>query len=412
MTRKVDYLFLRKGSQNWHLKLQYPGDLGQKIGRKRIEKSLGTPDRAQAEILALPYIQEHKVQLLHGRKDFRIVWKHRFEPGRQHVGPAGERIIATDRELIYLDPQGVITKRAPNGDHFIPVPPLPQQKAAVRREELRRRGVRNSDDSIIDTYLKHSNVTGYNEQEARAVWSLYKELTNGKPLREATRDDGRKIVQYFEDNGLKSATIQKKIGWLNAAINLAIEETKLSFNPFSAIVPKRTDAERRLPLSETDLKLVKANMDRLNPSDQVLLRFLATTGARLSEAFEVQSEQKERGCRYVIIGRKTPQSHRRVPLPAAVLPFLPCQIDGQQFQGTARSASKRLNRFLDDIGITDPRKVIHSLRHRAQDRLRAAGCPIDYRWALLGHEEKTIAEGYGLGFPVPALKRWIDKIGF
>jgi transposase-like protein len=39
------------------------------------------------------------------------------------------------------------------------------------------------------------------------------------------------------------------------------------------------------------------------------------------------------------------------------------------------AASKRLNRFLDDIGITDPRKVAHSLRHRAQDRLRAAGCP-------------------------------------
>jgi hypothetical protein len=38
--------------------------------------------------------------------------------------------------------------------------------------------------------------------------------------------------------------------------------------------------------------------------------------------------------------------------------------------------------------------------------------PIDYRWALLGHEKKTVAEGYDLGFPVPLLKRWIDKIGF
>jgi len=36
--------------------------------------------------------------------------------------------------------------------------------------------------------------------------------------------------------------------------------------------------------------------------------------------------------------------------------------------------------FLDDCGIADPRKVVHSLRHRAQDRLRAAGCPEDVRW--------------------------------
>jgi hypothetical protein len=68
-------------------------------------------------------------------------------------------------------------------------------------------------------------------------------------------------------------------------------------------------------------------------------------------------------------------------------------------------------RFLNDCGITVPRKVVHSLRHRAQDRLRAAGCPEDVRWALLGHEERTVAAGYGEGFPVPQLKKWIDRIG-
>jgi hypothetical protein len=30
----------------------------------------------------------------------------------------------------------------------------------------------------------------------------------------------------------------------------------------------------------------------------------------------------------------------------------------------------------------------------------------------LGHEEKTVAAGYGVGHPVPMLKLWIDKIGF
>jgi hypothetical protein len=55
--------------------------------------------------------------------------------------------------------------------------------------------------------------------------------------------------------------------------------------------------------------------------------------------------------------------------------------------------------------------VVHSLRHRARDRLRGAGCPEDVRWALLGHEEKTVAAGFGEGFPVPLLRKWIDKIG-
>ena len=127
-------------------------------------------------------------------------------------------------------------------------------------------------------------------------------------------------------------------------------------------------------------------------------------------------EEKEKGCRYVIVGKKTEQSLRRVPLPTTLLPFLPKTITGPLFPLTTHdppdAASKRLNQFLDDCGIADPRKVVHSLRHRAQDRLRAAGCPEDVRWAILGHEEETVAAGYGEGFPVPLLRRWIDKIGF
>jgi hypothetical protein len=41
----------------------------------------------------------------------------------------------------------------------------------------------------------------------------------------------------------------------------------------------------------------------------------------------------------------------------------------------------------------------------------AAG-PSNTRWAILGHEEKTVAAGYGESFPVPLPKTWIDKIEF
>ena len=36
----------------------------------------------------------------------------------------------------------------------------------------------------------------------------------------------------------------------------------------------------------------------------------------------------------------------------------------------------------------------------------------DVRWAILGHEEEAVAAGYGEGFPVTLLRKWIDKIGF
>ncbi len=368
-------------------------------------------------------IAEHKAKLLEGRLRLETTWQYQFEPGREHVSPDGQRIIATDRELLYLNHNGAITKTAPNGGTAFQ---LVGRKLTLRsvveaitgdqspfNDGVRlRRQERTADDTIIETYLEHANITGHSERETRAVWALYKQLTDGRPLKDATRDDGRKVVQHFERQGLRSATIQKKITWLNAAVNLAIKESKLTFNPFSSIVPKRDDKQKRLPLSEADIKNAKLEFAQLDEKDQLLFRLLAATGMRLSEAFEIDSEMKERGCRYVIIGKKTPQSHRRVPLPAAVLPYLPKVIKGPLFEGGTPAASKRLNKFIRRIGIGDKSKVLHSLRHRAQDRLRAAGCPVDYRWALLGHEEETVAEGYGLGFPVPMLKKWIDRIGF
>jgi integrase len=407
---KTDFIFQREGSDNWWIKLR--------SGGQRIERSLGTPDRQLADVLAAPMVAEHKARLLEARPRIEPTWRHELEPGREHVGPDGGRIFATDRELYHLDAQGVTIRTIPNGGpafQLSSVPrlglflPVPIEVTDAKRPIL---AVKNSDDAIFETYLNHAGIDGYFRREAEAVWALYKTLTNSKPLKDATRDDGRKLVAYFEGQKLKSATIQKKLAWPTAAVNLAIKEGRLRFNPFSSIVPKRDDKQTRLPLNEADIKNVQSNLDRLDKGDQVLFRLLATTGMRLSEAFEIDDEMKERGCRYVIVGKKTEQSMRRVPLPAGVLPHLPKSIKGRLFEGGAPAASKRLNRFLNDCGIADARKVVHSLRHRAQDRLRAAGCPEDVRWAILGHEERTVAAGYGEGFPVPLLRQWIDKIGF
>jgi hypothetical protein len=122
---KRDYLFRRPGSQNWWIKLQAPSN---------IEKSLGTPDRAQAEILALPYIQDHKTRLFEARPGIKVSWLHRFAPGQEHVTPDGERVVADDRELIFLNHNGAIIRKEPNGEFAVGLHPLKEQKAIVRLE--------------------------------------------------------------------------------------------------------------------------------------------------------------------------------------------------------------------------------------------------------------------------------------
>jgi integrase len=418
MTRKTDYLFQRPDSSNWWIKLQSPG--------KRVEKSLRTSDRKEAEIIALPMIAHHKAALLAVRPRVETVWRYEFEPSADmQNAPNRERVLASAIELKFYGPNGKLLRTTPNGgpavrivnlQHRLGIPFVDERMIGVVTEKARAKP-KTDDDKVLETYIEHRKITGYIEREARDVWALFKTLTDGKPLKDCDRDDGRKLVTHFEAQGLKSATIEKKIAWLNAAVNLAIREGRLKFNPFASIVPRVRDKTRRLPLADADIKAIKRNLARLDEADQLLVRLLASTGMRLSEAFEIDGEEKERGVRYVIVGKKTDQSLRRVPLPAAVLPDLPKTIKGPLFvrkknKDRSDAASKRLNRFLDDCGITDPRKVVHSLRHRAQDRLRAAECPEDIRWSILGHEEETVADSYGTGFSVPQLKKWIDKIGF
>ena len=215
-----------------------------------------------------------------------------FPPGL-HVGPDGGRLFATERELHHLDANGAVIRSEANGQLGYRTVNLPIGAVVhfgnptLPMSEMRRMGpvfdlskmmrpkvpTKDGDDVIFETYLQHANVTGYYEREARTTWALFKSLCN-KPLKAATRDDGRKVVQHFEAQNLKSASIRKKIGWLNAAVNLAIKEGRLTFNPFSSIVPKRDDEERRLPLDDADMQNLKRNLGRLDESEQLLFRLL------------------------------------------------------------------------------------------------------------------------------------------
>src|SRR5207237_1098605 len=186
---------------------------------------------------------------------------------------------------------------------------------------------------------------------------------------------------------LKSATAHRRMVPMVALCNLAIAEGKLTFNPFTGCTPKRNDSKRVFPFSDADMEIIRANLGKLDERDALLVRVLATMGVRRGEAFAIDREQTENGVRFVIVGSKTDQSLRRVPLPADLLKHLPKKISGPLFAGRLDSAGKRLRKWLGDIGISDTAKApMHSFRHRAKDKLRAAGAPLDVQYELLGHE--------------------------
>jgi hypothetical protein len=81
-------LFRRRGSKNFWIKLRSPAG--------RIELSLGTPSRRQAEISAGPMITAHKTALFAARPHLQTVRK--LEPG-VHPGPDGGKIVANETRV-------------------------------------------------------------------------------------------------------------------------------------------------------------------------------------------------------------------------------------------------------------------------------------------------------------------------
>ena len=167
------------------------------------------------------------------------------------------------------------------------------------------------------------------------------------------------------------------------------------------------------------MDLIRANLHKLDRHDQLLLRLVASTGMDRGEAFSIAGERIENGIRYCLIGTKTEARPRPIPFPEIVLEHLPKKITGPLFTGRKDSASKRITKFLEGIGVkgvdSDGRTLapFHSFRHRAATKLRQAKVEPELRYAIGGWKDGNKPNsGWKYGdWPMPDLKEAIDKIG-
>ena len=74
----------------------------------------------------------------------------------------------------------------------------------------------------------------------------------------------------------------------------------------------------------------------------------------------------------------------------------------------ANSASAALNKWLKSKLIND--FVLHGFRHSFRDRLRAVECPSEIIDQLGGWSLKSVGQGYGNGYLISTLKKWILRI--
>jgi integrase len=415
--RKTDYLFKPKRSQNWYALFQYPAAMVEAgiAPKRRVEIALGTPCPREARAKAGDHITEHMKRMWAYQNARKGDWKITYamplhKPGATFMNDQGEQVVATaDDGLLVLSKDGV---RRESNIGIVEItqafdPNWGEEKAKPRPEPIRED---HPDLAILNTWIAHNAVRAVVAREAKAVLDLFHSLT-GKTFATAKRADGRALANHLFAIGNKSSTVTKKVGFLRAACNIAVADDILVKNPFTNVVRSVDDEEDRVPLSDEDMAVMHANLDKLGDDERLLWVLLSTTGMRRGEAWDIESEFTEKGLRCIRIGTKTLQSDRRIPIPEAALPYLPKPIAGPLFADTPSNVGKRLIRRMRAFGITDESKVLHSLRHRAQDKLRAVDCPQDIRFALLGHEKVTVANNYGDGFAMTVLKPWVNEIG-
>jgi integrase len=249
-----------------------------------------------------------------------------------------------------------------------------------------------------------------------------------------TRSDAR-FVRDTILKTVKTATARRRLNTVVAVVNRGLLEFQLqTHNVFAKIEIKdeALDAKVRQPFTQGELETIaKACLEKDDD-----LRWIVTlqleTGARLGEIVGLRLEDLVLAeIPYVWIrphlkhGRtlKTPQSERKVPLVGLALWaaqrvlqtttssadrsswLFPRYASDTKIKGDGCSAS--LCKWLKHLGIS---KSTHSARHSMKDRLRAARVPEDIQKAILGHGSRSVADGYGQGYPLEVLRESLSLV--
>jgi integrase len=163
------------------------------------------------------------------------------------------------------------------------------------------------------------------------------------------------------------------------------------------------------------------------------------SGARLEEIGQalVADVKKQDGIAYLHINTldreagkrvKNKSSRRSLPLhPELLRCGFVAYVDERRRKGDVRlfpdlraavsgqvtgNWSKWWGRYLDGLGISDPRKVFHSFRHTFKRACRTARIEEELHDALTGHTSASVGREYGSGVPLEVLAEAIAKVTY
>ena len=192
--------------------------------------------------------------------------------------------------------------------------------------------------------------------------------------------------------------------------------------------PDNDNAQIRQPISMEDIRRVQSLCRDNDDEMRWLIALISDTGMRLGETAGLLKEdiKLDEAIPHIVLkphpwrSLKTKGSQRCIPLVKESLwaskRLLEASNDSSfafprycdETGCKANSASGGLNKWLHQY--VPENCVIHSFRHSLRDRLRAVECPSDIVDAIGGWKTSGIGQGYGNGYPLEVLERWMNKI--
>jgi integrase len=285
----------------------------------------------------------------------------------------------------------------------------------------------------LDLYLERKGANkgrAFRVAAERACGYLV-DVAGLKDLHEYTRQDALSFRDFLIGRGLVGSSVTRVLNSVSAVYNFACSELALDLrNPFQGLYHDRSaGVTKRLPISDVEIRKIQAACYCQNDDCRWLIALISDTGLRLSEAagLLISDIHLSDPVPYVVITPnllrplKTSGSERVVPLVGASLwaaervreanadpssPAFPRYAKSGQVQ--ANSASAALNKWLK--GYVSNGGTIHSFRHSMRDRLRAVECPSEMVDQIGGWSRGSVGQGYGSGYPLDAMHRYLSKI--
>jgi integrase len=255
-------------------------------------------------------------------------------------------------------------------------------------------------------------------------------LLGDRPISSYSSNEAAQFRDWCIGQGMGIKTVKRVFASVRAIINLAISEEGFDCsNAFAkTYFPDDDNAQSRQPIPMEDIKKVQSLCKDIDDEMRWLIALISDTGMRLGEAAGLLKEDikvnepiphidlKPHPWRTL----KTKGSQRLIPLTKEALwaskRLLEVNNDSifafprycSETGCKANSASGGLNKWLHQYVPNNC--VIHSFRHSLRDRLRAVECPSDIVDAIGGWKTSGVGHGYGNGYPLEVLGKWMKRI--